>query len=159
MRSEVSVSWGDNATYRFDLEEVQPLTSEAARQWLDEQFVALECEPRVRQGADGRQGGISGARRRARPLFSARAPCLGHGLCPCRCGRVGQACGARGCSDPVYRVLKISSKIAASACFASVGSYFFMYLGRTAGAGARCQSHRCSCTADGHPAVRLPALG
>lgn len=45
MRSEVSVSWGDNATYRFDLEEVQPLTSEAARQWLDEQFVALECEP------------------------------------------------------------------------------------------------------------------
>ena len=45
MRSEVSVSWGENATYRFDLEEVQPLTSEAARQWLDEQFVALECEP------------------------------------------------------------------------------------------------------------------
>ena len=45
MRSEVSVSWGENATYRFDLEEVQPLTHEAARQWLDEQFVALECEP------------------------------------------------------------------------------------------------------------------
>lgn len=45
MRSEVSVSWGENATYRFDLEEVQPLTSEAARLWLDEQFVALECEP------------------------------------------------------------------------------------------------------------------
>lgn len=31
MRSEVSVTWGENATYRFDLEEVQPLTSEAAR--------------------------------------------------------------------------------------------------------------------------------
>lgn len=45
MRSEVSVSWGENATYRFDLEGVQPLTHEAARLWLDEQFVALECEP------------------------------------------------------------------------------------------------------------------
>ena len=45
MRSEVSVNWGDNAMYRFDLEEVQPLTSEAARLWLDEQFVTLECEP------------------------------------------------------------------------------------------------------------------
>ena len=45
MRSEVSVSWGDAAIYRFDLEEAQPMTHEAARQWLDEQFVALECEP------------------------------------------------------------------------------------------------------------------
>ena len=45
MRSEVSVSWGDAANYRFDLEEVQPMTHEAARAWLDEQFVALECEP------------------------------------------------------------------------------------------------------------------
>jgi len=45
MRSEVTVSWGDNATHRFDLEEVQPMTHEAARAWLDEQFVALECEP------------------------------------------------------------------------------------------------------------------
>ncbi|MGB4062184.1 MAG: hypothetical protein WBK26_18440 [Burkholderiaceae bacterium] len=45
MRSEVTVSWGDNATHRFDLDEVQPMTHEAARAWLDEQFVALECEP------------------------------------------------------------------------------------------------------------------
>jgi hypothetical protein len=45
MRSEVTVSWGDNATYRFDLDEVQPMTHEAARAWLDEQFVALDCEP------------------------------------------------------------------------------------------------------------------
>ena len=45
MRSEVSVSWGEAATYRFDLEEVQPMTHEAARAGLDEQFVALECEP------------------------------------------------------------------------------------------------------------------
>ncbi len=45
MRSEVSVSWGETANYRFDLEEVQPMTHDAARQWLDEQFVAMECEP------------------------------------------------------------------------------------------------------------------
>jgi hypothetical protein len=45
MKSEVSVSWSDAATYRFDLDEVQPMTHEAARVWLDEQFVALECEP------------------------------------------------------------------------------------------------------------------
>jgi hypothetical protein len=45
MRSEVTVSWGDNATHRFDLDEVQPMTHEAARAWLDEQFVALDCEP------------------------------------------------------------------------------------------------------------------
>lgn len=45
MKSEVSISWGDAATYRFDLDEVQPMTHEAARAWLDEQFVALECEP------------------------------------------------------------------------------------------------------------------
>lgn len=45
MRSEVTVSWGENASHRFDLEEVQPMTHEAARLWLDEQFVALECEP------------------------------------------------------------------------------------------------------------------
>lgn len=45
MRSEVSVTWGDNATYRFDLEAFEPMTSQEARQWLDEQFVALECEP------------------------------------------------------------------------------------------------------------------
>lgn len=45
MRSEVSVSWGESAIYRFDLEEAQPMTHEAARQWLDEQFVAMECEP------------------------------------------------------------------------------------------------------------------
>lgn len=45
MRSEVTVTWGPTATYRFDLEEVQPMTHEGARQWLDEQFVALDCEP------------------------------------------------------------------------------------------------------------------
>ena len=45
MRSEVSVSWGDSAIYRFDLEQAEPMTHEAARAWLDAQFVALDCEP------------------------------------------------------------------------------------------------------------------
>ena len=45
MRSHVSVSWGDPATYRFDLEEVQPMPHDQARHWLDEQFTALGCEP------------------------------------------------------------------------------------------------------------------
>ena len=45
MHSEVSVSWGEAAIYRFDLEEQPPMTHEAARAWLDEQFVALDCEP------------------------------------------------------------------------------------------------------------------
>ena len=45
MRSQVTVSWSETATYRFDLEEVQPMPHEQARTWLDEQFTALECEP------------------------------------------------------------------------------------------------------------------
>ncbi len=45
MRSQVTVSWGESATFRFDLEEVQPMPHEKARIWLDEQFTAMECEP------------------------------------------------------------------------------------------------------------------
>jgi hypothetical protein len=45
MRSQVTVSWSDTATYRFDLEEVQPMPHEQARSWLDEQFTVMECEP------------------------------------------------------------------------------------------------------------------
>ena len=45
MPSEVSVSWGEAAIYRFDLEEQPPMTHEAARAWLDQQFVSLDCEP------------------------------------------------------------------------------------------------------------------
>ncbi|MCV0438197.1 MAG: hypothetical protein K5880_06175 [Hydrogenophaga sp.] len=45
MRSQVTVSWGDPATYRFDLEEVQPMPHDLARHWLDEQFTFLGCEP------------------------------------------------------------------------------------------------------------------
>lgn len=45
MRSQVTVTWGESATYRFDLEEVQPMPHDQARAWLDQQFTDLDCEP------------------------------------------------------------------------------------------------------------------
>jgi hypothetical protein len=45
MRSQVTVTWGEPSTYRFDLEEVQPMPHEQARTWLDEQFTEMGCEP------------------------------------------------------------------------------------------------------------------
>ena len=45
MRSQVTVTWGEPATYRIDLEEVQPMPHDAARHWLDEQFTDMGCEP------------------------------------------------------------------------------------------------------------------
>lgn len=45
MRSQVTVSWGEPASFRFDLEEVQPMPHEQARSWLDEQFTHFGCEP------------------------------------------------------------------------------------------------------------------
>jgi len=45
MRSQVTVTWGEPASYRFDLEEVQPMPHDQARAWLDEQFTAFGCEP------------------------------------------------------------------------------------------------------------------
>ncbi len=45
MRSQVIVSWGTDARYAFDLDEVQPMPHELARTWLDEQFHDLQCEP------------------------------------------------------------------------------------------------------------------
>ena len=45
MRSQVIVSWGETATHSFDLEEVQPMPHDMARQWLDQQFIDLDCEP------------------------------------------------------------------------------------------------------------------
>lgn len=46
MRSQVTVSWGDPfSTYTFDLEEVQPMPHELARNWLDEQFGFMGCAP------------------------------------------------------------------------------------------------------------------
>jgi len=45
MRSQVIVSWGDAQAYKFDLEELEPMPNAAAREWLDQQFVDLGCEP------------------------------------------------------------------------------------------------------------------
>jgi hypothetical protein len=45
MRSQVIVSWGETATYTFDLDEVQPMPHDMARVWLDQQFTELGCEP------------------------------------------------------------------------------------------------------------------
>lgn len=45
MRSEVSVTFKDAAPFRIHLEKSEPMTPEAARAWLDEQFTDLECEP------------------------------------------------------------------------------------------------------------------
>ena len=45
MRCQVTVSWSSAATYRFDLDEVQPMPHELARAWLDEQFTDMACEP------------------------------------------------------------------------------------------------------------------
>jgi len=45
MRSQVTVTWGETAAYRFDLEDVSPMPNDQARAWLDSQFTAFECEP------------------------------------------------------------------------------------------------------------------
>lgn len=45
MRSQVIVTFGPVSSYRFDLEEMQPMPHEQARSWLNEQFNALGCEP------------------------------------------------------------------------------------------------------------------
>jgi hypothetical protein len=45
MKSEVSVTFKDSAPLRINLEKAEPMTPEAARAWLDEQFTELGCEP------------------------------------------------------------------------------------------------------------------
>ena len=45
MHSEVSVKLAANQEYRFDLEGAEPMAHEAGRRWLDDQFIALDCEP------------------------------------------------------------------------------------------------------------------
>jgi hypothetical protein len=44
MRSEVNVVV-EGQTFNFSLEGKSAMASEEARAWLDQQFVALECEP------------------------------------------------------------------------------------------------------------------
>ena len=45
MHSEVSVKLAANQEYRFDLEGAEPMAHEVGRRWLDDQFIALDCEP------------------------------------------------------------------------------------------------------------------
>lgn len=45
MHSEVSVQLTGNREFRFDLEGQEPMAHEVARRWLDDQFIALDCEP------------------------------------------------------------------------------------------------------------------
>jgi len=45
MRSQVSVSFKNTAPFRIELSPEQAMDREAARQWLDGQFTAMECEP------------------------------------------------------------------------------------------------------------------
>ena len=45
MRSEVSITFKDASPVRIDLNEVQPMTNDVARWWLDDQFTQMGCEP------------------------------------------------------------------------------------------------------------------
>jgi hypothetical protein len=45
MRSEVVVLFGPAQEFRISLEGVASIPMDQARRWLDQQFLALECEP------------------------------------------------------------------------------------------------------------------
>lgn len=45
MKSEVTVTFKDATPVRIPLDPAQPMTPEAARAWLDEQFTKMGCEP------------------------------------------------------------------------------------------------------------------
>lgn len=45
MQSYVSVLFRNQAPVRVELHALAPMEREVARQWMEEQFVALECEP------------------------------------------------------------------------------------------------------------------
>ena len=45
MRSHVSISFKNTTPVRIDLSPEQAMDRDAARQWLDAQFTAMECEP------------------------------------------------------------------------------------------------------------------
>ena len=78
MHSEVSVALSPQQEFRFDLEGQEPLSNEAARRWLDEQFTQLECEPLRASGkvllADKvlTVASAAGARLLADPAWSAQ---------------------------------------------------------------------------------------
>jgi hypothetical protein len=45
MRSEVTVTFDGTAPIRMDLNRTEPMPNDAARAWLDRQFVDLDCDP------------------------------------------------------------------------------------------------------------------
>ena len=45
MKSEVSVTFKGSPSVRIDLNEVQPMPHDVARQWLNDQFTQMSCEP------------------------------------------------------------------------------------------------------------------
>ena len=45
MRHEVRVLIDERQEFTFELVGVEPMAPDVARQWLDEQFTQLECEP------------------------------------------------------------------------------------------------------------------
>lgn len=45
MKSAVSVTFKDAAPFRIPLDKAEPMTAEAARAWLDQQFTEFGCEP------------------------------------------------------------------------------------------------------------------
>jgi hypothetical protein len=45
MHSYVSVSFRDQAPFRVDITNEEPQDRNQARQWLDTQFLTMECEP------------------------------------------------------------------------------------------------------------------
>lgn len=48
MRSEVKVSFKGAAPVQLHVDRDEPMTLEAARAWLDQQFIDLDCEPPMR---------------------------------------------------------------------------------------------------------------
>lgn len=45
MHTEVSVTFKGSPPFRISLDDVQPMPNEAARAWLDLQFMEMDCEP------------------------------------------------------------------------------------------------------------------
>jgi hypothetical protein len=73
MRSQVTVTWGGVQTFRIDLEDQPALSPAEARAWLDEQFIALGCEPIRLTGKVLTADKIVGVAQAAGPAWFAEA--------------------------------------------------------------------------------------
>ena len=45
MRSEIRVVAENGQEFRFDLEHATPMSNQQGRDWLDAEFIRMECEP------------------------------------------------------------------------------------------------------------------